>query len=192
MTIIKYFHFTGRFLFLHSSNTVRMQHCCFFSSLACACGNPHFFSQSTQELLWGEQKSVFRFLHRYFWQFWDVLLLGHSTMFPFFEFLHAVLNWMLCRLFPDPKLRHILSPHAFMNSVFQYVRAVNTCCSTVYGLILLVNMNQNPVRHDHLCGRGVTSLTHLAGPGSIPGRISFPGWVFPGFFLNCKTNVRKT
>ena len=35
------------------------------------------------------------------------------------------------------------------------------------------------------------SLLHAASPGSIPGRDSFLGEVFPGFFLTCKTNVRK-
>ena len=32
---------------------------------------------------------------------------------------------------------------------------------------------------------------HAAGPGSIPGRDKFPLRGFSGFFLTCKTNVRK-
>ena len=45
---------------------------------------------------------------------------------------------------------------------------------------------------DHLCCVGVSMLISYAeGPGSIPGRVEFPGWGFSGFFLNRKTNVRK-
>ena len=44
----------------------------------------------------------------------------------------------------------------------------------------------------HRCGPGGIMLTcHAAGPGSIPGRDKFPGWVFSGVFLTCQTNVGK-
>ena len=44
----------------------------------------------------------------------------------------------------------------------------------------------------HRCGTGGSMhACHAAGPGSIPGRDKFPGWVFSGFFLTCKKNVRK-
>ena len=40
----------------------------------------------------------------------------------------------------------------------------------------------------HRCGAGGTMRAcHTAGPNSIPGREKFPGWVFSGFFLTCKT-----
>ena len=35
-------------------------------------------------------------------------------------------------------------------------------------------------------------ISHLAGPGSILGWVSFPGWGFSEFFLNYETNVGKT
>ena len=35
---------------------------------------------------------------------------------------------------------------------------------------------------DHHCDQGVTALSHLVGPGLIPGRVSFPGEVFSGVF----------
>ena len=38
---------------------------------------------------------------------------------------------------------------------------------------------------------GSMRACHAGGPGSIPGRDRFPGWDFLGFFLACKTNVRK-
>ena len=41
----------------------------------------------------------------------------------------------------------------------------------------------------HRCGLGGSMRAcQAAGPGSIPGQYKFPGW---GFFLTCKTNVRK-
>ena len=48
---------------------------------------------------------------------------------------------------------------------------------------------------DHRCGLHSSNIvaSHLAGPGSIPCRVSFSSrGFFPGFFLNHKTNVRKT
>ena len=47
-------------------------------------------------------------------------------------------------------------------------------------------------REVHSCGAsGSMRACHAAGPGSIPGRDKFPGWGFSGFFLTCKTNIRK-
>ena len=39
--------------------------------------------------------------------------------------------------------------------------------------------------------RGNIVTSHVAGPGSITGRVIFLVEVFPEFFLNCKRNVRK-
>ena len=49
------------------------------------------------------------------------------------------------------------------------------------------------MRYVHRCGAsGSMRACHAEGPGSIPNRDRFPGWgFFSGFFLTCKTNVRK-
>ena len=45
---------------------------------------------------------------------------------------------------------------------------------------------------DHAVAKGNIITSHAAGPSSITDRVIFLVDVFPGFSVNCKTNVRKT
>ena len=50
---------------------------------------------------------------------------------------------------------------------------------------------ENELRGAPLWSRGNIFISQAAGPGSIPGRVTFLVEFFSGFSLNLKTNVRK-
>ena len=81
---------------------------------------------------------------------------------------------------------------ALIQFVLQYGILGWGCCFNTEVILLILVQKKNLKYTVHRCGAsGSMRACHAAGPGSIPGRDRFPGWGFFGFFLTCKTNVRK-
>ena len=79
-------------------------------------------------------------------------------------------------------------------SLIQEEHALTVSKHNIQQLVEIVPPHSAPeiLKIDHQCGQGVTSCLSPSGPGFVPGRVSFPGCFFPGFYLNFKTNVGKT